>query len=140
MCQIRNYPEIRVPKKAALLSWLNSVNETGLDISFREQRKERDRHKRTGPGTRPSLPSRLRLGPGGAEPSPRVQGECRLPPRASRALFAPSSRDAAGVSKHGVSTGTLPGRARRPPGSPQRDSPSWRRRAASPPPTPPGSR
>lgn len=51
----------------------------------------------------------------------------------------PSSRNAAGVSKHGVSTGTLPGRAPSPPEPPQRDSPSRRRRTASASPSPPGA-
>ena len=96
--------------------------------------KREGQTQKNGPGTRPSPPSRLRLGLGARDPSPGMQGGCRSPPRAPRALFAPSSRDAAGVSKHGVSTGTLPSRARRSPGSPQRDSPSRRRRAASPPP------
>lgn len=93
--------------------------------------------QKNAPGTRPSPPPRLRLGLGGGRrtPSPGVKGGCRPPRHTPRALLSPSSRNAAGVAKHGVSTGTLPGRARRPPGSPQRDSPSRRRRAASPPPT-----
>lgn len=75
----------------------------------------------------------LSWGWGMLTPSGEVTGGCEQTSGARGVLCPHSSRNAAGVSKHGVSTGTLPGRVRSPPGSPPRDSPSLPRRAASAP-------
>lgn len=90
-----------------------------MNFPWRAEEKG-DYTKDFAPGARPSQPCRPAVGWG--ERFPRSARRMLAALGARRVPLSPSFRNAAGVSKHGVSTGTLPGRARSSPRIPQRYS------------------